>query len=183
MNSTHDSHLHRQVVQEEESWRTKEMSVEALPTTGNGTYPNIKQNTFHHHGNTGKMKSEMCPLKVHLDMEGTATHLLLTCVECFPGTDRSLLASALQLMFPVQSALDLNRWQLLQLLKSLQFPETLSATACCEAWCAFRLLQLYFHALCTLDVCTYKQLTLLDATCGDLMLTRSFKQFKSLQRQ
>jgi hypothetical protein len=59
----------------------------------------------------------------------------------------------------------------------LQFPETLSATACCEAWCALRLLQLYLHALRTLDVCAHKQLTLLDATCGNLMFTFSVKLY------
>jgi hypothetical protein len=59
----------------------------------------------------------------------------------------------------------------------LQFPKTLSATACCEAWCALRLLQLYLHALRTLDVYAYKQLTLLDATCSDLMFTFSVKLY------
>jgi hypothetical protein len=113
----------------------------------------------------------------------------LTCVERFPGTDRRLLASTLQLMLPVQSALDLNRWQLFQLLKSLQFPETLSATARCEAWCALRLLQLYLHALCTFDVCTHKQLASLDAKYGNLnfnfnvMLYKKLLAFNSLQDQ
>jgi hypothetical protein len=81
-------------------------------------------------------------------------------------------------MLPVQSALDLNRWQLFQLLKPLQFPETLSATARREAWRALRLLQLYLHALSTLDVYAHKQLTLLDAVHGKLMFTFNVKLHK-----
>jgi hypothetical protein len=81
-------------------------------------------------------------------------NLFLTCVEGLPRTDRCLLASTLQFMLPVQSPLDLNRWKLIQLLKSLQLPETLSATPCCEAGCSLGFLQLCLHALCTLDICT-----------------------------
>lgn len=80
--------------------------------------------------------------------------LLHTCVECLPGADRCLLASTLQLMLPVQRALNFNRGQLFQLLKPLQLTETLSATACCKARSALGLLQLYLHALCAFDVCT-----------------------------
>jgi hypothetical protein len=169
--------MHRQLVQGEEFRQTKEMS-EALQS--NRKWDLLKYGTKYISlaWEPVKDESEKCPLNVSLDVKGTANPLLLTCVESFPGANRRLLASALQLMLPVQGALNLNGWQLFQLLKPLQFPETLSATARCEAWRALRLLQLYLHALCTFDVYAHKQLTSLDVKHGNLMFTFNVKLHK-----
>lgn len=76
----------------------------------------------------------------------------LTSVEALPGPDGCLLPTTLELLLPLQVPLNLHWGEIGHVLHALVFTEALCAAAGSEAGCAFGLLQVYFHALCSLKV-------------------------------